>query len=112
MVSGEYRWARNDLPHRTEVFYPQPFVFTPNISISFPEKDWRPQGRPAGGSYLDHTPVYNLIQQCPEGFTIEIKQLGDYTPYFRWQARGVIRKQENKQTTESKTAEIQDEKRC
>ncbi len=93
MVSGEYRWAKNDLPHKTEIFYPQPFIFIPNLLISFPEKKSRPRVRHYDvGSPQDHLPTYNLIQQRNDGFIIEIKRCGDYKPYFLWKARGVTRK--------------------
>ena len=90
IFKGYHKWARGDCPLRTEIFYPQPFDSTPNLTVLFPERRISPKGRrilPNTGSGHSR-PVYELIEQRSDGFVIEIRSIGQFDPHLHWQARG------------------------
>ena len=91
IFKGHHEWARTRRSHQIEIFYPQPFASTPNLTISFPNRRMSPKGRriypDTGRGY--RSPVYQLIEQRSDGFVIRILSLGQFDPQLDWQSKGV-----------------------
>jgi len=89
--TGDHKWSYEDRVHKTEIFYPQPFKYTPNLNLVFPDKHFAPRGRRIDGPQEGvREPIYKLIEQRQDGFVIEICSLGQYGPSFKWKAQGIV----------------------
>lgn len=77
-----------------EVFYPNPFKHTPNLTIRFPEQKKTPHGRRAPDVGYPEPPTYEITEQRSDGFKIKVLSLGHYEPVIKWQAEGLIKDQD------------------
>ena len=74
-----------------EVFYPEPFECTPNLTIQFQEikntSIYFDIGEPS-------EPEYKITEQRSDGFKLEVLSFtkGAYKPIIKWQAKGQIKK--------------------
>lgn len=78
-------------PHdsgEVEVFYPQPFKYTPNLTIRFPKKIADLLRAVTSGPPMDPL-IYRITEQRPDGFKLRVHRLGSSKPVIKWQAEGL-----------------------
>ena len=72
-----------------EVFYPEPFECTPNLTIRFQEM------KHLGRYGIDEPsePEYKITEQRSDGFKLEVLSFteGYYKPIIEWQAKGQLK---------------------